>query len=91
MAEEAVLAALRLDDAGRHLLLAGDPVAPGEVLAARSAPMVDIAVCLLDVRERAQRERSAAAATPRSCSDATSRSRTGCGAMPATHGTCHTC
>ena len=57
MAEEAVLAALRLDDAGRHLLLAGDPVAPGEVLAAPSAPMVDIAVCLLDVRERAQRER----------------------------------
>ena len=42
---------------GGHVLLAGDPVAPGEVLAAPSAPLVDIAVCLLDVREPAQRER----------------------------------
>lgn len=38
-------------------LLAGDPVAPGEVLCAPSGPTVDIAVCLLDVREEAQRER----------------------------------
>jgi hypothetical protein len=55
MAEEAVLAAVRVDEAGRHLLLAGDRVAPGEVLAAPSAPMVDIAVCLLDVCDRAPR------------------------------------
>jgi hypothetical protein len=57
MAEEAVLRARRLEEKGRHLLLSGDPVAPGEVLAAPSARLVDIAVCLLDVRERAQRER----------------------------------
>jgi hypothetical protein len=57
MAEEAVLRAVRLDETGRHLLLAGDPVAPGEVLAAPSAPLVDIAICLLDVGEQAQRER----------------------------------
>ena len=33
------------------------PAAPGEVLAAPSATSVDIAVCLLDVSEGAQRER----------------------------------
>ena len=38
-------------------LLAGDPVAPGKVLAAPSATSVDIAVCLLDVAEDTQRER----------------------------------
>ena len=37
--------------------VAGDAVAPGEVLAAPSAPTVDIAVCLLDVTETAKRER----------------------------------
>ena len=57
MAERAVLRAVELDGQGRHLLLAGDPVAPGEVLAAPSAPMVDVAMCLLDVDEDAQRER----------------------------------
>ncbi len=57
MAERAVVRARALDGAGRHLLLAGDPVAPGEVLAAPSAPAADIAVCLLDVTETAQRER----------------------------------
>ena len=57
MAERAVLRAKKLDEHGRHLLLAGDPVAPGEVLAAPSAPMVDIAICLLDVDEVSQRER----------------------------------
>ena len=57
MAERAVLRAMELDEQGRHLLLAGDPVAPGEVLAAPSAPMVDVAMCLLDVDEVAQRER----------------------------------
>jgi hypothetical protein len=59
MAEVAVLRAMELDEEGRHLLLAGDPVAPGEVLAAPSAPMVEIAVCLLDVDEEAQREAAA--------------------------------
>ena len=57
MAERAVVRAKLLDDDGRHLLLAGDPVAPGEVLAAPSASAVDIAICLLDVTEEAQRDR----------------------------------
>jgi hypothetical protein len=43
--------------ARRYLLLAGDPVAPGEGLAAPSAPTIDIAVCLLDVDEATQRDR----------------------------------
>lgn len=57
MAERAVARSRALDRQGRHLLLAGDPVAPGEVLAVPSATSVDIAVCLLDVSEAAQRER----------------------------------
>lgn len=57
MAECAVARAARLDVEGRDLLLAGDPVAPGEVLAAPSAPVVDIAVCLLDVDEATQQRR----------------------------------
>jgi hypothetical protein len=57
MAERAVARSRVLDAQGRHLLLAGDPVAPGEVLAAPSATSVDIAVCLLDVAEDTQRER----------------------------------
>jgi hypothetical protein len=57
MAERAVLRAGALEECGRHLLLSGDPVAPGEVLAAPSAPSVDIAVCLLGVTEQVQRER----------------------------------
>ena len=57
MAERAVVRAQALDGEGRHLLLAGDPVAPGEVLAAPAAPTIDIAVCLLDVTEAAQRVR----------------------------------
>jgi hypothetical protein len=57
MAERAVRRAADLDHKSRHLLLAGDPVAPGEVLAAPSAPTVDIAVCLLDVAEAEQRRR----------------------------------
>jgi hypothetical protein len=57
MAERAVARSRVLDAQRRHLLLAGDPVAPGEVLAAPSATSVDIAVCLLDVAEDTQRER----------------------------------
>ena len=57
MAECAVARAARLEADGRDLLLAGDPVAPGEVLAAPSAPGVDIAVCLLDVDEVTQQRR----------------------------------
>ena len=49
MAERALQRAIELAEHGWHLLLAGDPVAPGEMLAAPSAPMVDIAMCLLDM------------------------------------------
>jgi hypothetical protein len=64
MAERAVVRAMALDEQGRHLLLAGDPVAPGEVLGAPSAPCVDIAVCLLDVTEDAQRDRLRRTSSP---------------------------
>lgn len=48
--EAVVQRAVALQRDGRHLLLAGDPVAPGEVIAAPSADKLDaIAVCLLDV------------------------------------------
>jgi energy-coupling factor transporter ATP-binding protein EcfA2 len=49
-AETVVRRAVALQAQGRHLLLAGDPVAAGEVVAAPSADELDaIAVCLLDV------------------------------------------
>lgn len=44
----------------RHLLLCGDPVAAGEVLAAPSAAELDgVAVCLLDLSPEAQTSRLA--------------------------------
>jgi hypothetical protein len=47
--ERVVQAPLVEQEAGRHLLLAGDPVPPGEVLAAPSADRLDgFAACLLD-------------------------------------------
>jgi hypothetical protein len=56
--EAVVCHALKLQKEGRHLLLAGDPVAAGEVLAAPSADRLDhIAVCLLDVARDAQTAR----------------------------------
>ncbi|MEU4315901.1 hypothetical protein [Nocardia sp. NPDC024068] len=51
--EVAVRKAVELDRAGRHLLFAGDPVPAGEALAAPSADLIDIAVCLLDANEEA--------------------------------------
>lgn len=55
--ERVVQAALVEQKAGRHLLLAGDPVPPGEVLAAPSANRLDgFAACLLDCA-RAEHER----------------------------------
>lgn len=59
-AEAAVHRALDLQAVGRHLLLAGDPVAAGEVIAAPSADRLDaVAVCLLDVNAEAQAARLA--------------------------------
>ena len=56
--EAVVQRALALQAVGRHLLLAGDPVAAGEVIAAPSADKLDaIAVCLLDVTAEAQAAR----------------------------------
>ena len=73
----------------RDLLLAGDPVAPGELIAAPSADRLDrIAVCLLDCDAASQTERLAAAANPRCCSRATSRSRTGCASTSTIQGIC---
>jgi hypothetical protein len=56
--EAVVCHALKLQKDGRHLLLAGDPVVAGEVLAAPSADRLDgIAVCLLDAARDAQAAR----------------------------------
>jgi thymidylate kinase len=56
--EAVVQRALALHAEGRHLLLAGDPVAAGEVVAAPSAAALDaIGVCLLDVSAEAQAAR----------------------------------
>ncbi len=49
LTEVAVKRAVILADEGRHLLLSGDPVAPGELIAAPSATKVGgLAVCILD-------------------------------------------
>jgi hypothetical protein len=56
--EAAVRRAVALQAEGRHLLLSGDPVAAGEVIAAPSAARLDaIAVCLLDVDREVQAAR----------------------------------
>jgi hypothetical protein len=56
--ETIVRRAVGLQSQGRHLLLSGDPVAAGEVLAAPSADELDgIAVCLLDVGSAVQTRR----------------------------------
>ena len=58
MVEQAVRRALDAQRAGKHFLLCGDPVPPGEVWAAPSADRLDrLDVCLLDAGERAQTAR----------------------------------
>jgi hypothetical protein len=56
-AELAAQRARELAAAGRHLLLAGDPVVAGEIVAVPTAPMIDIAILLLDADEATQTER----------------------------------
>jgi thymidylate kinase len=59
--ERLVQLALDLQTDGQHLLVSGDPVAPGEIVAAPSAPLLEgIAVCLLDLSPEAQTARLAA-------------------------------
>jgi hypothetical protein len=56
--EAVVRLALELQDEGRHLLLSGDPVTPGEVLAAPSADRLDgIRACLLHADPEVQEAR----------------------------------
>ncbi|HSJ28672.1 MAG TPA: hypothetical protein VLB67_10700 [Acidimicrobiia bacterium] len=55
--ERAVERAARYAEGGPHVLLAGDPIAPGEVLAAPSAADLDVAVCLLHADPAAQNAR----------------------------------
>lgn len=56
--EIAVQRALEAQEQGKHFLLCGDPVPPGELYAAPSADRLDgSAVCLLDASAQAQRER----------------------------------
>lgn len=63
--EQVVRYALERQRAGRHVLLASDPVAPGELLAAPAADLLDaIAICLLDCEPAAQRARLRARSEP---------------------------
>jgi len=56
--ERAVQIALEAQNAGRHFLLCGDPIPPGEVYAAPSAPrLAAISTCLLDASPEAQQAR----------------------------------
>lgn len=58
MAEVAARRAADIAPSGRHLVLSGDPVAAGEVIAAPSATDTGgIAVCLLDITPEAQTRR----------------------------------
>ena len=58
MVERTVRRALDVQREGKHFLLCGDPVPPGEVWAAPSADHLDrLAVCLLDAGEKAQTAR----------------------------------
>lgn len=58
MVERAVLHALQAQRKGKHFVLCGDPVPPGEVWAAPSADRLDrLVVCLLDAGEKAQTAR----------------------------------
>ena len=56
--EQAVRLALKHQEAGKHFLLCGDPVPPGELYAAPSAGALDgIYVCLLHASPERQTER----------------------------------
>lgn len=56
--EQAVQRALQHQKAGKHFLLCGDPVPPGELYAAPGAGgLADIQVCLLDASPGPQTER----------------------------------
>lgn len=58
MAEVAATRAATIAPSGRHLLLSGDPVTAGEVIAAPSATDTGgIAVCILDITPEAQTHR----------------------------------
>jgi hypothetical protein len=58
MVERIVRRALATERDGKHFLLCGDPIPPGEVLAVPSADRLGhLAVCLLDASEESQRAR----------------------------------
>jgi hypothetical protein len=58
MVERTVTRALEAQREGKHFLLCGDPVPPGEVWAAPSAQLLEgLAVCLLDAKPQAQTAR----------------------------------
>lgn len=63
--EKVVQFALEHQRAGRHVMMAGDPVPPGELLAVPSADQLDgIAVCLLHCEPEVQMERLRARREP---------------------------
>jgi hypothetical protein len=63
--EKVVQLAVKEQESGKHFLLCGDPVPPGELYAAPSAVKLDgIEVCLLDISAEKQRERLASRGDP---------------------------
>src|SRR3954447_13988149 len=76
--EAVVRRALELQRSGRHLLLSGDPVGAGEVVAAPSAPApTRLAVGLLDLAPEVQASRLAARGDDRRCWPIIRRLRSG--------------
>jgi hypothetical protein len=56
--EQVAQLALRYQESGKHFMLCGDPVPPGELYAAPSAGgLADVQVCLLDASPQSQTER----------------------------------
>jgi broad-specificity NMP kinase len=89
--EAVVRRALDLQADRRHLLLSGDPVAAGEVLAAPSAVALSaVAVCLLDVSPDAQAARLVRRGDDPALLPITTRSLPGCAATLAILTTCRT-
>ena len=87
MVERAVRRALDAQREGKHFLLCGDPVPPGEVWAAPSADRLDrLDVCFLDAGEKAQTARLLERGMIRTSSVSMWHSRTGCATMWLTTG-----
>jgi hypothetical protein len=70
MVDRLVQRAIDVQREGKHFLICGDPIPPGEVLAVPAADRIErLAVCLLDASEESQRARLLARGDDRSLVD----------------------